>query len=265
MKTMRFGFAAILAASLWVPAVVFAANPKTLSGAIVSIAGSGIIFTNGTAASYRADLNNAVLSRKNGASMNVAEMLVGDKIQVTGTLWSDNSISVQALRNLSLYAHNGTFSGKIIGINPAALSFTLQSASYGNQTIKTNNFTTFSKNKSSATFKDMELGMSATIKGVWDRSSSDVTASQVQGTLRLINIDFTGTLYGINGNSITVIGNGNVIYGVDISKAKLLDKNGKTLKLEKFVIGNTLLVKGEHVSGSVKINAFSVKDTRPAK
>jgi len=242
-----------------------ASGPKTLSGTVVSIYASGVVFTNGTAAKYRADFGNAQLSRKNGAAMSFAEILVGDKLQVTGTLWSDNSISATSVRDLSLYAHSGTFSGKITGIDIAGLSFTMQTTGIGIQTIKTNSFTAFTKNKSSATFNDLAIGMAAAVKGIWDRSRLDVTASQVQGTLRLVNIDFTGTLYGINGSGLTIIGNGNVMYGVDASKAKLLDKNGKAVVPSALNIGDTLSVHGEHVSGSVSVNGLTIKVTKAVK
>ncbi len=265
VKKICLGLGVFFAVCLLAPAVVLAAGPKTISGTVVRFAGSGVVITNGTAASYLAELSHAALTRKNGASMAFSEILVGDKMQVTGTLWNDNSISATAARDLSLYAHTGTFSGKITGINPQSLSFTMQGTANGSQAITTNNFTSFTKNKAAATFNDLELGMSVTVKGEWDRSKANVLAGQVQGMLRLVNIDFSGALYAVNGNSITVIGNGNVIYGVDLSKAKLQDKSGKTVLPAQLNIGDVLSVHGEHVSGSVKINAFTVKVTKPVK
>ena len=257
----RFWVLIVAAAAVFLlPLVSLASSQKTLSGTVTKISGSGVVFTNSTAASYYADLGNAVMVRKNGVAMKFSEILVGDKIQVSGTLWADNSLSAANFKDISLYSHNSSFTGKIIGINPSDLSFTIQSKENGDQTIHTSNFTAIYKNGSSAAFNNLELGMSATVKGMWDRSSKDVLATQVKASLRLIDIYFTGTLMVKDSSGLTVVGNGNVIYGVDISQAKLMDKNGLALQLFQMNNGDSMRVWGKHVSGSVKIIATQVKD-----
>lgn len=233
------------------PKISLAVGAKTYTGSVVKISGSSIIFSNSNAAKYSAEIGNATLVRKNGAGMQLAEVLPGDKVEVKGTLWGDNSISATYVRNMSLYTHNGSFSGKITEINPVNFSFTLLSSKYGNQTIYTDSLTVFKKNSSSATFKDLEIGMSMSIKGAWDRNTVKISAREVSGTLRLISIDFTGTLFAKSNTALTVIGNGNVIYGVDVTKAKLQNKNGKTLNLSQLNMSDTLRVSGKHISGSV--------------
>lgn len=258
---------------LILPAVMFlgsssvtqAVSVKTYTGSVVSVSGSTVVVANGNAAKYRADVGSAVLVRKNGATMSFAEILVGDKVEVKGTLWGDNSISASTLRNMSLYTHSGSFSGKLIEINPGDSSFTLQSSKYGNQKITTDSLTVFKKNTSASTFKDLELGMSMSVKGAWDRTTAYVSAREVSGSLRLINIDFTGALYMKSDSSFTVIGNGDVIYGVDITKAKLQNKSGKTLNFSLINLGDTLRVQGKHVSGSVKVIGTVIKDNSVLK
>jgi hypothetical protein len=243
------------------PALSLAVAPKIFTGSITKINGSQIIFMAGSAARYSADIANAVLMRKNGASMAFTEFLVGDKVEVKGTLWSDNSISATYIKDNSLYAHTGTFVGKITAINPTDSSFTLQSKTYGEQTIQTNNFTSFSKNGSNAGFSDMQLGMSVTAKGMWDRNQTQIVATKVDASFRLINIYFTGNLSMQNGNSLTVIGNGNVIYGVDITHAILQNKTGQPLLLTQLKTGDSLRVWGKHISGLVQITATKIKDS----
>lgn len=253
--------AGLMSAGLLLPALAAATGPNTYSGSVTKINGSNISFTNNTAAIYSAELNGAILTRKNGAPMQLSEIIVGDKIQVTGSLWADNSINASSFRDLSLYAHNSSFSGKIITIDPSTSSFVMQSKTYGNQTINTNNFTSFKKNGGAAIFGDLILGMSATVKGQWDRNYATVLASQVAATIKYINIDFTGTLTTKNGNALTVIGNGNVIYGVDVSKATLQDKNGKTVPLSQLNTSDIVHVWGKHVAGSVAIIGTKIKDS----
>ena len=107
--------------------------------------------------------------------------------------------------------------------------------------------------------------MSATVKGAWDRTPAYISAREVNGTLRLVNIDFVGTLFMKSDTSLTVVGNGNVIYGVDITKAKFQNKNGKILNFSRINLGDTLRVQGKHVSGSVKIIGSAIKDTSVTK
>ncbi len=247
------------------PGIILATGTKTITGYVQKVSGSTVVLGSSNGAKYSAEVGQALLTRKNGAAMQLPEILVGDKVELKGNLWGDNSVSASTLRNMSLYTHNGSFTGKITDIDPWGLSFTLQSSKYGNQTIKTDSLTVFKKNSSASTFKDLELGMSMTVKGAWDRTTAVIAAREVSGTLRLINIDFTGTLSMKSDTAITVIGNGNVIYGVDISKAKLQNKAGKTLSLSLFNMSDTIRVQGKHVSGSVKIVGSIIKDLSVTK
>lgn len=260
MKNIILGLGIIAIACAAFPLAGLAAGPKTLTGTVTGFSGSQIIFSATSAAKYSADAGNAQLLRKNGAKMLLSEIIVGDKIEVKGTLWNDNSISAASIRNLSLYTHTGTFSGKISAINTADSSFTMDSKAYGKQTIHTNNFTSYAKNGSGATFKDLILGMTSSVKGVWDRNNAIIIATTINGTYRLVNIYFTGTLSINAPGSFTVIGNGNVIYGVDISGAVLRKKNGKPMQVDEFYLGDSVRVWGKHISGGVAVVGTQIKD-----
>jgi hypothetical protein len=260
MKAIGSVLVAVITAGFLVPVLVLASGPKTFTGTVTGFSGNQIIFSTTSAAKYSADSGNAQLTRKNGIAMNLSEMIVGDKISVTGTLWGDNSISANFIIDQTLYTHISTFTGKISTINTLNNSFTMDSKTYGTQTIQTNNFTSYYKNNSAATFKDLITGMTATVKAQWDRSNANLTAMTVNGTYRLINIYFTGSLQAKNGSAFTIIGNGNVIYGVDLTNATLQSKNNKTMNLNEFNTGDTLHVWGQHLSGSVAIVGTKVKD-----
>lgn len=263
-KIFRLFTIVICAVALY-PSPATATAPKTLTGVVTKIYAGQITFTTTSAATYTAETVGASLVRKNGAAMQISEILVGDKLQVTGQVWNDNSISASLVQDNSLYAHTGTFSGKIISISPSDFSFVLQSKAHGSQTIHTNTLTAFSKNGSGAGFNTLALGMTATVKGMWDRNNSNILATSVAASFRLINIYFTGSLSMQNGSSLTIIGNGNVIYGVDINGASLQNKNGLPIVAGQLKIGDTLRVWGKHISGSVQISATKVKDSSITK
>jgi len=240
-------------------AVAAPSKTKTISGTVTAISGSQVLFKTTSAARYAAEVGSAVLSRKYGAPMNFSEILVGDKIEVKGFIWADNSISSTSLRDLSLYAHNTTFSGKVVSINPSSSSFILESKPNGDQTVHTDSLTVFKKNGSASTFHDVELGMSASVKSTWERSNKDIGATQITGTVRLLNIDITGEIVAMNGTSFTVLAN-NVLYGVDATKAKIENKSGQLINVNKYLAGQTVHAQGKHIAEGVAITASIVKN-----
>lgn len=236
------------------------AKTKTLTGVVSKISGSQLTFSTTSAGIYSADIAGAQLLRKNGAPMNFNEFFVGDKIQVIGTVWNDNSISASSIRDMTLYAHTGSFSGKITGISPSDFSFTVQSSQPAVRIVKTDSLTAFKKNSGSASFQDLQLGMSVTVKGLWERSNSPISAKEVNANFRLINISFSGELTMRNGSAITITTPDNIIYGVDTGSASFISKNSKPMNLSEFRLGDTVKVWGKHISGGVQVIASKLKD-----
>lgn len=265
MSILHKFFIVLSVVFLVIPNASMAAQVKTVIGTVSQVYGNQVVFSAVSGAVYRAEIGNAVITRKNGASIQLSEILIGDKVEVKGTLWPDNSISAVSLKNNSLYTHNSTFSGKISSINTLDSSFVMYSKTNGDQTIFTNSFTMFTVNGKTVGFKDLQIGITVSVKGVWDRAKTKVVASKVAGTFRLININFTGNLYMKSPTALTIIGNGNVIYGVDISQAVLKSKNGKIMNVSDLRMGDSLKVWGKHMSGSVQVVATKVTDTSVMK
>ena len=82
----------------------------------------------------------------------------------------------------------------------------------------------------------------------------------MNASFRMIAIYFTGTLSAKNGSALTVVGNGNVIYGVDVSKSSVLNKNDKPVPLNQLVLATALRVWGKHISGMVAVTGTEIKD-----
>ncbi len=246
------------------PLHAVALQQRVFTGIITAKNVSGFLFSGSSGITYSVDIAGANLVRKNGSSMLFSEFILGDKIEVRGTLWGDNSISASSIRDLSLYAHTGTFSGKIISLDPATQSFTVQSSQPLQRNIHTTSLTSLKKNGGSATFQDLQIGMSVSVKGFWERQAGEITASAVQATLRLVNIQVTGQITLVLPNALTVVSSG-TIYGVDISKAVLKKSDGSVASINSFTTGDMVRVTGKHVSGKVQITASSVKKISVAK
>lgn len=264
--TLFFLIAITILLSVLLPAAdTFAAKEKTFTGIVIKNDYYKLTFRTTSAATYTAVPSGAVLVRKNGSPMQFSEILIGDKIEVRGTVWNDNSINASYVRNMSLYAHTGTFTGKITSINPSGNNFTLDSKAHGSQTITTSPLTSYVKGSKAGMFRDIELGASVIVKGTWERNSSNVTARLVEITVRLINIDVTGKLVMKNSTHLTIAADNMVLYGVDISKAKIQNKFGKTLAREKLNMGDTVRVQGKHIAEQVLITATTIKDLSVVK
>lgn len=201
---------------------------KVFTGKVVSVNNYQMKFMTGTGAAYTAEISRATLLRKYGAPMQASEILVGDKVEVKGALWPDNSMNATAVRNMSLYAHSGTFSGKVTTLDPAAASFVMQTGQ-NFRTVRTDSYTIIKKNGAPASVSALTPGMSVKVKGQWERSDSVVAAKSVEATVRLINITITGRLVMKSPTAISIVGDNNAIYGAEISKAKLTGKNNKPL------------------------------------
>lgn len=233
---------------------------KSLIGTITKIIGSRVIIVTSTGLVYHPDIGTASLTRRNGAPMKFSELSIGDKVEIIGKSFHDNSFLAHSLRNLSLYAHNTTHKGKIATVAPTSSSLTLQSSRYGIINIFCDHLTTFKINNSISTFNQLKVGMTVTIKGTWERNKNDLVAKIIEAKLKLIDIEFIGQLVMKNLGGITVIVK-NTIYGVDITKAKLQNKLGKSVGYDKFSMGDTVKVKGEHISGSQQIFGSIIKNT----
>lgn len=254
----------VLALGLIVPLVGFAATPvarqKTLTGTVIRSSENQVVFRVSSAATYTAQTWGSKLIKKFGADMSFGEILVGDKVEVKGMVWPDNSINATQVRNLTLYAHSETFSGKVNTLDPFSKTFTLQTASSGLLTVTSDGFTVYTKNGSPSGLTELEPGISVSVKGLWERDKTKIHAKEVKATLRLVNIDITGQIMMLSPTSITVLANANVIYGVDTKTAKLLDKKGKAASYSQFSGGDTVRVKGKHISGKNQITASEVRN-----
>ncbi len=233
---------------------------KTLKGTVIQAKENQLVFRVSSAATYTVRTWEGKLIKKFGADMAFSEILVGDKIEVVGETWEDNTINSIQVRNLSLYPHSGTVSGKIISLDPFSNTLTLQTSGQGVFNVKTDGLTIFTKNGSPTGLRELEPGISVSVKGTWERDKTKIFAKQIKATVRLVNIDITGKVMMLSQTAITVLANANVIYGVDIQTTAFKNKKGKLGYFGELMVGDTVRVKGKHISGKNQITASLVKN-----
>ncbi len=239
---------------------VHANTVKKITGKVTNVYSNQIVFTTPNAAYYSADTLNVTLIRRYGSPMSILEMKVGDKVEVTGTVWPDNKVTASLIKDVSLYTHTGTISGKIVNLDPLGKKFTVINSQRKTFTIQTNSATSITKNNGYATLTDLSPGMTVSVKGTWERDSQNIDATIVKATFRLVNIYVTGSLVMKGPGVMTIVASNNTIYGIDIGSAELQSKNGKSLNLGEFNMTDKIKVWGKHISGVAQITASLVKD-----
>lgn len=238
------------------PRPVLAAE-TALVGTVTARYGNQIVLKTTAATEYRVEASYVSLVRRNGSPLSMEDVLTGDKLEVRGQVWADHSVSASAIRDVSVYTHTGTFTGKISAVDPVNRVFVLQSSQGGPQTIHTTAASAFTKNSTSVEFKDVGVGMSATVRGTWERSKQDVIATSVRVTVRLLNIDITGDVTLKDGLALTVAANG-VLYSVDATGATAKSKNNKPIALTELGLGRAR-VWGKHIAESTVVKAERIK------
>ncbi len=233
------------------------AAETNLAGVVTARYGNQIVLKTNTAVTYRVEASYASVVRRNGSPLPMEDVAVGDKLEVHGQVWADNSVSASAIRDVSVYTHTGTFSGKVVSVNSVNRTLVLQGSQSGLQNIHTTTASVFTRNGSSVEFKDIAPGMSATVKGTWERSKQEVVATSIRATVRLLNIDITGSVTMKDGAALTVVANG-VLYAVDSGGAVVRSKNNKPMALTELGLGRARIW-GKHITESVEVKATKIK------
>jgi hypothetical protein len=232
-------------------------HASTLTGTVNAISGTTITLST-SKGSISIDASNAKLVRRFGAAMLITDAQVGDQLVVRGILSTDaTSLVASMVRDMSLQARNGTFSGKIVSVG--SNSFMLQSNVRGGQTINITSSTVIKRNGQAAQFSDLAAGQSVRVSGVWDRTNSNVTATSINIIIKVLRISINGSLSAVSGNTLTVT-SGNNTYTVDVTHASLVRKFGGKSSLSEFNIGDNLQVRGKHEDGSMSVTASLVRD-----
>jgi hypothetical protein len=285
---MKKFLAFLLSATMLVPAFAFAQTPTSTSGnytgqyhrrSIISynssdatttpsslplytgvasnISGTTLTLTSSDGTVYSVDASNVQTTRKYGASTQISAIQNGDTLNVRGTL-SGSDISAVYVRDTSLQAKNGTFSGTVTALNSP--SFTLQSTSRGSQTVNTDSTTVFNENgkTDSNGISDIMVGSKVIVTGVWDSANSNITASKINLILRTQTV--SGTFAGLSGNTITLDSSdsSSTVYTVDATSAKVTRKFGGTMQLTDIQTGDSLSVRG--LVDGTNVTASAIRD-----
>ncbi len=158
-------------------------NPSghvSLVGTLKSVATSSLVVTT-WGGDWTVNTGSAKMIRRSGGSSALSEMRAGDEIRLNGKINASSSFTIDAtvLRNQSIQAKNAEFSGTVSNLNSASSSFTLSTRKRGDVKVVVNSDARILVNGTSSQISALANGMFAEVRGIWDRSQSDVQASRV--------------------------------------------------------------------------------------
>lgn len=146
----------------------------TVSGGTLTVSKDGKTFTVTT------DSNTKFRRHFWGVS-SLAEISVGDKVNVWGKFTDDAKTTILAMMicDVSIMKRRGTFFGKVVSKSDNSFAISTQR---GNQTVMFDSNTKFvMRNDTSMTFAQMNVGDRVRVKGLWDKTLSKITeVSQVK-------------------------------------------------------------------------------------
>ena len=192
--------------------------------------------------------------RATGEATTLSEIAEGNVLDVSGSINSGSdvlTITATSIKNESVQKKQNVFSGKVTSIDPSG-SFTLNTASYGDVTVKTDSNTQFIKGSRSLDFNHLLVGDTITkASGDYDIPTKTLQATSI---VTFVVPDyykpknFQGILQTVTGvtppTSITVLIDGKS-YTVNItSSTSILNAVRNTVLLSRFVSGDTVRIYG---------------------
>lgn len=156
------------------------AGNANLRGTIASISGL-IINVDSWGGTWIVDATSANLIRRFGGKSNISEFMVGDSVDVRGTVSPSASwtIIAKTVRDYSIQERNATFSGTISNVNQQAQTFSFTTNARGVLNVTMDAAVKIYVNGKPAAFSDLADGMRATVHGVWNRKQDGLIAKKI--------------------------------------------------------------------------------------
>lgn len=257
--------AGIITTLAMMPAMAFAQGPmpqtkthlNSWAGTAINISGSSFTLKAANGGIYTVDAAAAKAHRRFGAAMQITDIQPGDNVVVRGTANGD-TIKAEVVRDTSLQARNGVFSGKVTAVN--ASSFELQSGNRGSQIVNIDNATVFKKNGQPAQLSDITVGSQVRVSGVWDNTNNNISAKFVNVVIHMTRVSISGSLSSVSNNTLALAGANGTTYSVDAGQAKIVNNSGNKINLSDLKVGDSLKIRGHHAVGSAEVMAGMIRD-----
>ncbi len=230
--------------------------------------------------------STTIVRRYNGTS-DLGEFLIGDSVEVRGTLSNDiaNTLTATYLKNLAVQRVGGTFKGKVVQTNCSNNSFTYKPDGRVQQTVYFTSTTKFLRGGVKIGCASLEEGERAKVIGLWRRSENRIDADRVIVDMRTIAGTISEITLTDGGLPATIIVGKKVKVKTSSLKSATSDSDKptytttteywtvqvtsstrlfrhymKSASIEEFLVGDKVEVRGT-LSGDKTINAKSVRNS----
>lgn len=135
-----------------------------------------------TTESWTVNVTSATkLYRKYMKTATIEEMLVGDKVEVRGTLSGTNTLNARVVRNNSLIIKYGDFQGTVLSVNADAKTFVLRTKEkkLGDVTITVTDATKYVDENGLRAFTDLTVGDRVKVLGTYNSATKKIAATRV--------------------------------------------------------------------------------------
>lgn len=217
------------------------------------------------ATTYTVEVNSSThfVRLYNGMS-ELAEFLVGDTIEVQGTMSNDaaNTITAKKIKDNSIQRRGGTFRGSIVTLSCADSTFTYKPKERDQQTVYISTSTKILRGGDKINCVDLKNGEIATVIGVWRPTTNRIDADRIivhmktlSGTITSITLTDGGLPAALlvqhkNGQDwIVTVGTGTKLFRRYMGKATI----------EEFQVGDKIEARGSLGNGLV-LNARMVRN-----
>lgn len=237
--------------SIALPAMVFAqggsSTPEkgTISGVVTAKAESSLTLAADGGGTFTVSFaSGAKIENAAGVSIAFADISVGDRIRVAGSI--TGSISADSLKDLSLAMR--TFEG-VIGAK-AGSSFTLVTRNFRLVTILTTSTTVTTKDGATITFADLAIGARVKATGMWNESGNTLTAASVHLTAapapQPVDMTIVGlvTLLSSDGKTLLLVTGDLSVWTITRADATVFRKDGTLASWADIMLGAQLKVRG---------------------
>ncbi len=150
-------------------------NGKVVNGTVSSVSSSTMVVVS-EGKTYTITTTDSKVVRNFGGQSTISEISTGDKVSIWGA-WTDDSktsMNAKVVRDLSIMKRFGAFIGTVTSKGDG--TFVLQSKERGNQTVTVSSSTKFVNRKGETMlFSDMLVGHRIRVKGMWNKTSNQVT------------------------------------------------------------------------------------------
>lgn len=243
-------------------------NLTKITGTLTAMSGTSVPATLTVtvgATTYTVEVSTSThIVRRFNASSDLAEFLIGDILEVRGTITnqSANIMTAEKIRNISVQRSGGTFNGTITALDCTNNTLIYKPNSRVQQTVYLSTNTKIIRGGEKIKCADLTVNEQAKIIGLWRPTSQRIDADRIIVKMQTIagTVSAIGLTDGGLPATLTVTHKHGRIWTVNVTSAtKLYRRYMGTATIDEFAVGDKIEARGT-LAADKMINAKIVRN-----